>query len=58
MPQKFFFFGPQEARYAVVAEAAQTPEVGTAIDNAMRLIEKENPRLKGIPPKTLLPRTG
>jgi hypothetical protein BACCOPRO_00079 len=37
-----------------VAEAAQTPEAGTAIDNAMRLIEKENPRLKGIPPKTLL----
>ena len=27
------------------------PEVGTAIDNAMRLIEKENPRLKGILPK-------
>nr|WP_304205083.1 hypothetical protein [Phocaeicola plebeius] len=37
-----------------MTEAAQTPEAGTAIDNAMRLIEKENPRLKGIPPKTLL----
>ena len=36
------FFVPQEARWAVVAEAAHTPEVGTAIDNAMRLIEKEN----------------
>lgn len=34
------FFVPQEARWAVVAEAAHTPEVGTAIDNAMRLIEK------------------
>ena len=45
------FFVPQEARWAVVAEAAHTPEVGTAIDNAMRLIEKENPRLKGILPK-------
>ena len=47
------FFVPQEARWAVVAEAAHTPEVGTAIDNAMRLIEKENPRLKGILPKNL-----
>lgn len=45
------FFVPQEARWTVVAEAAHTSEVGTAIDNAMRLIEKENPRLKGILPK-------
>ena len=45
------FFVPQEARWQVVAEAAHTPEVGTTIDNAMRLIEKENPRLKGILPK-------
>ena len=45
------FFVPQEARWSVVAEAAHTPEVGTVIDNAMRLIEKENPRLKGILPK-------
>lgn len=42
------FFVPQEARWSVVAEAAHTPEIGTVIDNAMRLIEKENPRLKGI----------
>ena len=45
------FFVPQEARWSVVAEAAHTPEVGTVIDNAMRLIEKENVRLKGILPK-------
>ena len=45
------FFVPQVARGAVVAEAAHTPEIGTVIDNAMRLIEKENPRLKGILPK-------
>ena len=50
------FFVPQEARWAVVAEAAHTPEVGTAIDNAMRLIEKENPRLKGILPKNFATR--
>ena len=45
------FFVPQEARWSVVAEAAHTPEVGTVIDNAMRLIEKENVRLKVILPK-------
>ena len=45
------FFVPQEARWSVVAKAAHTPEIGTIIDNAMRLIEKENIRLKGILPK-------
>ena len=45
------FFVPQEARWGVVAKAAHTPEIGTIIDNAMRLIEKENLRLKGILPK-------
>lgn len=30
---------------------AHAPEIGTVIDNAMRLIEKENTRLKGILPK-------
>jgi type I restriction enzyme M protein len=45
------FFVPQEARWSVVAKAAHTAEIGTVIDNAMRLIEKENIRLKGILPK-------
>lgn len=45
------FFVPQEARWNVISEAAHTPEIGTVIDNAMRLIEKENSRLKGILPK-------
>jgi type I restriction enzyme M protein len=36
------FFVPKEARWSVIAEAAHTPEIGTVIDNAMRLIEKEN----------------
>ena len=45
------FFVPQEARWSVVAKAAHTPEIGTIIDNAMRLIEKENLRLKGILPQ-------
>lgn len=45
------FFVPQEARWAVVATSAHTPEIGKAIDTAMELIEKENPRLKNILPK-------
>jgi type I restriction enzyme M protein len=45
------FFVPTEARWTVIAEAAHTAEIGTTIDNAMRMIEKENLRLKGILPK-------
>ena len=42
------FFVPQEARWSEIAKAAHTPEIGTIIDNAMRSIAKENPRLKDI----------
>ncbi|MCQ2377985.1 MAG: type I restriction-modification system subunit M [Victivallaceae bacterium] len=45
------FFVPEDARWAKIAEAAHTPEIGKAIDDAMLLIEKENTRLKGILPK-------
>ncbi len=45
------FYVPQDARWDVVAQAAHTIEIGTVIDNAMRQIEKENIRLKGILPK-------
>ncbi len=45
------FYVPQDARWGVVAEAAHTAEIGHVIDNAMRQIEKENQRLKGILPK-------
>lgn len=45
------FFVPPEARWSVVAASAHTPEVGKAIDEAMRLIEAENDRLKNILPK-------
>ena len=45
------FFVPESARWAKIAEAAHTPEIGTVIDNAMREIEKENKRLKDILPK-------
>lgn len=45
------FFVPPEARWDVIAGAAHTPEIGTAIDNAMRAIENENPVLKNVLPK-------
>ena len=45
------FFVPPEARWGVIAAHAHTPEVGKVIDNAMRLIEAENDKLKGILPK-------
>ncbi len=45
------FFVPQGARWSDIAAKAHTPEVGTAIDDAMRAIEKDNKRLKDILPK-------
>lgn len=45
------FFVPQGARWSDIAAKAHTPEIGVAIDEAMRSIEKENSKLKGILPK-------
>lgn len=45
------FFVPANARWSVIAKAAHTQSIGIAIDDAMRSIEKENPRLKDILPK-------
>ena len=45
------FWVPKDARWTVVASAAHTPEIGKVIDEAMRQIEAENPKLKGILPK-------
>lgn len=45
------FFVPANARWNVIAKAAHTQSIGIAIDDAMRSIEKENPRLKDILPK-------
>ena len=42
---------PEEARWANIAQAAHTPEIGQIIDNAMRAIEHENDKLKGVLPK-------
>lgn len=45
------FWVPANARWKVIAEASTTPQVGMVIDDAMRAIENENPKLKGILPK-------
>lgn len=45
------FFVPENARWEVVAAAAHTPEIGAVIDEAMRSIERENRRLRGVLPK-------
>ena len=44
------FFVPEEARWSTISAAAQTPEIGKVIDNAMRAIEAENKTLKGVLP--------
>ena len=45
------FYVPVDARWSKISAAAHTPEIGAVIDNAMRAIERENKRLKGILPK-------
>ncbi|GAB6888697.1 class I SAM-dependent DNA methyltransferase [Desulfothermus okinawensis JCM 13304] len=45
------FFIPPEARWDYLKAHAKDPEIGKIIDNAMELIEKINPLLKGILPK-------
>lgn len=45
------FFVPEEARWSTIAAVAHTPEIGMVIDNAMRAIEADNKKLKGVLPK-------
>ena len=42
------FWVPEEARWEALRAAAKQPEIGKRIDDALTLIEAENPRLKGI----------
>jgi len=45
------FYLPDEARWQYFVDNATDPQIGKKIDDAMRAIEDENPRLKGILPK-------
>ena len=45
------FYLPEEARWQYFVDNATDPQIGKKIDDAMRAIEEENQRLKGILPK-------
>ena len=45
------FYVPQNARWQQLQDNAKFPEIGKLVDDAMELIEKENPSLKGVLPK-------
>ncbi len=42
------FYIPLDARWSMIASYATSPEIGKVIDNAMEILEKENPILKGV----------
>jgi type I restriction enzyme M protein len=42
------FWVPEEARWEALRAAAKQPDIGRRIDDALALIENENPKLKGI----------
>ena len=45
------FFVPKEARWENLQAKAKQPTIGKLIDEAMDIIEKDNPSLKGVLPK-------
>jgi type I restriction enzyme M protein len=45
------FYVPAKARWSYIQGRAKLPSVGKDIDDAMDLIEKDNPSLKGVLPK-------
>jgi len=49
--QENLFWVPEKARWAYLQKNAKLPSIGKIIDEAMELIEKENPALKGVLPK-------
>lgn len=45
------FWVPMKARWQEIQKSAKRPEIGQLVDDAMDLIERENPVLKGVLPK-------
>ena len=45
------FFVPADARWDYLLSLAKQPTIGKTVDDAMDVIEKENPSLKGVLPK-------
>lgn len=48
---KYVFFVPQKARWSYLVSKAKLSTIGEDIDSAMDLIEKDNPKLRGVLPK-------
>lgn len=48
---KNVFWVPEEARWGAIQSRAKLPSIGTDIDAAMDLIEKENPVIRGVLPR-------
>ncbi|WP_240641216.1 type I restriction-modification system subunit M [Nocardioides ferulae] len=48
---KNVFWVPEEARWKAIQDRAKLPTIGTDIDAAMDLIEKENPVIRGVLPR-------
>ena len=46
------FWVPETARWSHLQQRAKLPEIGQLIDTAMDVIEKENPSLRGVLPRT------
>lgn len=46
------FWVPPEARWGFLRDQAKRPDIGKLIDNAMDLIERDNPSLRGVLPKS------
>jgi type I restriction enzyme M protein len=45
------FWVPEIARWSWLQESAKQPHVGKLVDDAMEVIEQDNPRLKGVLPR-------
>ena len=48
---KNVFFVPEKARWSYLQKYAKQPEIGKILDEAMEILEKDNPSLKGVLPK-------
>ncbi|HIJ01952.1 N-6 DNA methylase [Candidatus Falkowbacteria bacterium RIFOXYD2_FULL_35_9] len=48
---KSVFFVPEKARWSYLQKYAKQPEIGKILDEAMEILEKDNPSLKGVLPK-------
>ncbi len=48
---KYVFFVPPNSRWSYLVSRAKLPTIGEDVDTAMDLIEKDNPKLRGVLPK-------